>query len=150
MWKHDHMKQQLYSHLLPISKTIQVRQTRHVGQYWRCKDKVTCYVFLWTPTHGCASVGQPARFYINQLCANTGCSLEDLRGAMYDRDRWRESRKSMMAVLHDDDEEYLKLYHSVQIIWFLWRKVTWSYNCLLRIIISYLKPYNCVQTNNCY
>ena len=25
--------------------------------------------------------------------------------------------------------------------------VTLSYNCLLTIIISYLKPYNCVQTN---
>ena len=29
--------------------------------------------------------------------------------------------------------------------------VTWSYNCLLRIIISSnLKPYNCMQTNNSY
>ena len=28
--------------------------------------------------------------------------------------------------------------------------VTWSYNYLLRIIISRLKPCNCVQTNDYY
>ena len=27
---------------------------------------------------------------------------------------------------------------------------TWIYNCLLEIIISYLKSSNCVQTNDCY
>ena len=30
------------------------------------------------PTHGCASVGQPARTYINKFCADTGSRLEDL------------------------------------------------------------------------
>ena len=33
---------------------------------------------------------------------------------------------------------------------FVLRIVTWSYNCLLRIIISYLKPYYYVQTNDYY
>ena len=40
---------------------------------------------------------------------------------------------------------------------FVLRIFTWSYNCLLGIIIiviiiiiSYLKPYNCVQTNDYY
>ena len=28
---------------------------------------------------------------------------------------------------------------------FILRIVTWSYNCLLRIIISYLKPYNSLK-----
>ena len=28
--------------------------------------------------------------------------------------------------------------------------VTWSYNCLLMIIISYSKPYKCVQINSFY
>ena len=32
--------------------------------------------------------------YIHQLCADTGCSLEDLSGVMDDRDRWqKEVRK---------------------------------------------------------
>ena len=34
---------------------------------------------------------------------------------------------------------------------FVWIIVTWSYNCSLRIIIIiYLKPYYCVQTNDYY
>ena len=32
----------------------------------------------------------PARIYIQQLYADTGCSLEDLPGAMEDRDGLRE------------------------------------------------------------
>ena len=47
-------------------------------------------ILLWTPSHGQAKVGGPARTYIQQLCADTGCSLEDLPGAMDDRDRWWE------------------------------------------------------------
>ena len=31
---------------------------------------------------------------------------------------------------------------------FLLRIVTWIYTCLLKIIISYLKPYDCVQKKN--
>ena len=30
--------------------------------------------------------GRPARTYIQQLCADTGCSLENLPGAMDDRE----------------------------------------------------------------
>ena len=41
---------QLHGHLLPISKTIQVRQTRHVANFWGSKDKLMSDVLLWTPT----------------------------------------------------------------------------------------------------
>ena len=34
-------------------------------------------------TYGCTSVAKP---YMRQLCADTGCNLEDLLGAMDDRD----------------------------------------------------------------
>ena len=83
-------KQQLYGHLPPITKTIQVRWTRHAGHCWRSKNELISDILLWTPSHGWAKVGQPARTYIQQLCANTGCSLEDLPGAIDDREAWRE------------------------------------------------------------
>ena len=41
---------------------------------------------LWTPSHWWAKAGRPARTYIPQLCADTGCSLEDLPGVMDERD----------------------------------------------------------------
>ena len=45
-------------------------------------------VLLWTPSHGRAKVGRPARTFLQQLCVNTGCSLEDLPGVMDDTDGW--------------------------------------------------------------
>ena len=41
--------------------------------------------------------GWPARTYIQQLCADTGCSLEDLLGTMGDRDWWQESVREIWA-----------------------------------------------------
>ena len=34
----------------------------------------------WIRTHRCTRVGRPTMTYIYQLCANTGCSFEDLPG----------------------------------------------------------------------
>ena len=47
---------QLYGHLHPITKTIQVRRTRHAGHCWRSRDELIRDVLLWTPTHGRAKV----------------------------------------------------------------------------------------------
>ena len=84
------MKHQLYGHLRLISKTIQVKRTRHVGHCWRSKDELINDVILWNPTYELASVAQPATIYLHLLCTDTGLSLEDLPSAMDDRDRWRE------------------------------------------------------------
>ena len=45
---------------------------------------------MWTPSHGRAGVGRPARPYLQQFCTDTGCSLGDLPNAMGDRDEWRQ------------------------------------------------------------
>ena len=62
----------------PITKTIQVRRTRHAGHCWRSRDELISDVILWTPTHGHAKAGRPARTYIQQLCKDTRCCPEDL------------------------------------------------------------------------
>ena len=89
-WQQHPTKQQLYGHLPPITKTIQVRRTRHTGHCWRSRDELISDVLLWTPTYGWAKAGQPARTYIQQLCEDTGCSPEDLPEAMNDREKWWE------------------------------------------------------------
>ena len=89
-WKQHPTKQQLYSHLPPIAKTIQVRQAKHVGHYWRSWDELISDVRQWTPSYWWAKAGRPSRTYIHQLCADTGCRLEDLSEAMDDRDGWWE------------------------------------------------------------
>ena len=84
-------------HLPPITKTIQVRRTRHAGHCWRSKDELISDVLLWTLTYGQAKVGRSARTYIQQLCEDTGCSTEDLPKAMSDRDEWRERVRDIRA-----------------------------------------------------
>ena len=49
-WRQHPTKQQLYGYLPPIPKTIQVRQTRHVGYCWRSKDELISDILLWTPS----------------------------------------------------------------------------------------------------
>ena len=96
-WRQHPTKHQLYSHLPPIMKTIQVRWTRHAGDCWRSRDELISDVFLWTPTYGQAKAGRPARTYIQQLCEDMGCSPEDLPEAMSDREKWRERVRDIRA-----------------------------------------------------
>ena len=100
-WRQHPTKQQLYGHLPPITKTIQVRWTRHMGHCWRSKDELISDILLWTPSHGRAKAGRQARTYIQQLGAHTGYSLENFPGAMDDRG----SSRSMLAAQHDDDDD---------------------------------------------
>ena len=90
-------RHQLYGHLPPITKTIQVRRTRHAGHCWRSRDELISYVLLWTPTYSRAKAGRPARTYIQQLCEDTGCSPEDLPEVMNDREKWRERVRDIRA-----------------------------------------------------
>ena len=96
-WRQHPTRHQLYGHLPPITKTIQVRRNRHAGHCWRSKDELISDVFLWTPTYGQAKAGRPARTYIQQLCEDTGCSPEDLPEAMNNREKWRERVRDIRA-----------------------------------------------------
>ena len=89
-WRQHPTKQQLYGYQPPITKTIQIRRTRHAGHCWRSRDELINDVLLWTPSHGRAKAGRSARTYIQQLCEYTGCSHEDLPEAMDDSERYRE------------------------------------------------------------
>ena len=96
-WRQHPTRHQLYGHLPPITKTIQVRRTRHAGHSWRSRDEIISDVLLRTPTYGRAKAGRPARTYIQQLCEDTGCSPEDLPEAMNDREKWWERVRDIRA-----------------------------------------------------
>ena len=63
-WRQHPTRHQLYGHEPPITKTIQVRRTRHAVHCWRSRDELISDVLLWTPTHGRAKAGRPVRTYI--------------------------------------------------------------------------------------
>ena len=94
-WRQHPTRHQLYDQLPPITKTIQVRRTRHAGYCWRSKDELISDV-LW-PAYGQAKAGRPARTYIQQLCEDMGCNPEDLPKAMNDREKWRERVRDIRA-----------------------------------------------------
>ena len=96
-WRQHPTRNQLYGHLPSITKTIQVRRTRHAGHCCRKKDELISDVHLWTPAYGQVKAGRPARTYIQQLCEDTRCSPEDLPEAMNDREKWWERVRDICA-----------------------------------------------------
>ena len=83
----------LASHLIN-----QPRRTRHSVLCKWIRDELMSDVLSWASTHGHASVGWSVMSYIHQLCADTGCCLEDLPGAIDGRDGWREGIKWIPAI----------------------------------------------------
>ena len=67
----------------------------------RSRDELISNVLLWTPSHGLAKSGRPARTYILQLCEDTRCSPEDLPEAMNNREEWRERLQGYLCWRHD-------------------------------------------------
>ena len=104
-WRQHPTRHQLYGHLPPITKTIQVRQTRHAWHCWRSRDELIRDVLLWTPTHGRAKAGRPARTYIQQLCEDTDVVLKTCLGQRtIGRSGERGSGISVLPARHDDDD----------------------------------------------
>ena len=96
-WRQHPTRHQLYGHLPPITKTMQVRRTRHAGHCWRSRDELISDVLQWTPAYGQAKAGRLARTYIEQLREDTGCNPEYLLKAMNDREKWRERVRDIRA-----------------------------------------------------
>ena len=120
-WRQHATKQQLYSHLPPIRKTIKTRRTRHAGHCWRSWDELISHVLLWTPSHGRAKAGRLARSYIEQLCVDTECSPEYRPEAMDDREEWRERVRDISAD---------------GVTWWLWWWFVYLYIYLYRLFVA--------------
>ena len=93
-WRQHPTKQQLFSHLPPITKLSKTIRT-----YRTLREKHgRTHVLQWNPSHGRTNAGQPARTYIQQLSEDTGCDPEDLPEAMNDREEWRERARDIVVL----------------------------------------------------
>ena len=102
-WRQHPTRHQLYGHLPPITRTIQVRRTRHAGHCWRSKDELISDVLLWTPAYGQAKAGRPARTYIQSCVRIRDVALRTCqRRWMTGRSGERGSGISVLAARHDD------------------------------------------------
>ena len=87
----------LYNHPSKMNKTT--------GHCWRSKDKLISDVHLWTHSQ-CWLICKTL-----PLIALHGHRIEDLPGAIDDRDRWRERGKCMLALWFDDNDTYHSQYY---------------------------------------
>ena len=109
-WRQHTTKHQLYGHLPPITKIIQVRRNRHAGPCWRSRDELISDVLLWTPL-------MTEQKQDDQL-EHTYSSYVRIRDVVQKtcRRRWtigksgeRGSGISVRAARHDDDDDLLLL-----------------------------------------
>ena len=61
------IKWQVYGHLSTITKTIQVRRTRHAWLSRKSKDELISDILLWIPSHGRRKAERPAWTYIQYI-----------------------------------------------------------------------------------
>ena len=111
--RRQHPTKLLCGHLPPVTKTTQIRRTRHAGHCRRSRYELKSDVLLWTPLHSRAKAGQPARTYIEQLCEDAGCRPEALPEAMNDRKKWRERVRDILT----DGTTMLDLYLQTKKQW---------------------------------
>ena len=136
---------QLYGHLPPITKSIQVRRTRHAGHCWRSKDELVSDVLLWIPAYGQAKAGRPARTYIQQLCDDTGCSPEYLPKPMNDREKWRERVRDIRAGCTTWWWWYMDLGLNI-LLWFIYHKTQPNQTKLMIILFQVLIIVICMHS----
>ena len=104
-WRQHPTRHQLYGHLPSITKTIQVRRTRHAGHCWRSRDELISDVVLWTPTYGRAKAGRSARTSNYVRIRDVALKTCQRRWTI-ERSGERESGISVLAAWHDDDDYY--------------------------------------------
>ena len=79
-------------------KTSNKHQQDIPGTAEKNKDWLLSNWLLCTSMHWYTSVGRPAKTYINQFYANTGCHLEELPIMLANQDWWRDRVEGIHAV----------------------------------------------------
>ena len=95
-------KHQLYSHRPPITKTIQVRRTRHAGHSWWSRDELISDVLRWIPTYGRVKVEHT---YSSSVRIRDVTLKTCRRWWTIGRRGERGSGISVLAAWHDNDDD---------------------------------------------
>ena len=105
-WQQHPTINQLYGHLPPITKTIQVRRTRHAEHCWRSRDEFIRDVLLWTPTHGRAKQDDQHEHTFSSYVMIRDVVLKTFLGRWtIGRSGKRGSGISVLPVRYDDDDD---------------------------------------------
>ena len=110
-WRQHPTRQQLYGHLPPVTKTIQVRQTRHTGHCWRSKDELTSVMYSYGPPHMAEQKqdDQLEHTYSSYVRIWDVALKTCQKRWMIGRSGERGSGISVLMARHDDDDDYIEL-----------------------------------------
>ena len=105
-WRQHPTRHQLYGHLPPITKTNQVRRTRHAGHCWRSRDELISDVLLWTPNMaGQKQDDQHEHTFSNYVRIRYVVQKTCLRGWKIGKSGDSGSGISVLPARHDDDDD---------------------------------------------
>ena len=108
-WRQHPTRHQLYGHLPPIMKTIQVRRTRHAGHCWRSRDELKRDVLLWTPHMAVQKQDDQHEHTFSSYVRIRDVVLKTCLGWWtIGRSGERGSGISVLPARHDDDDTKLK------------------------------------------
>ena len=95
-----------YGHLLPVTKTIKIRRTRHAGHCWRSSDELISDVLLWTPSHGRGKQDVQLKPTYSSSVPIRYVALRIFQKQwIIGRCGERESGISVLIALHDDEDD---------------------------------------------
>ena len=102
----NYTKQQLYGHFPPITKTIQIRRTRHAGTAIEVRTN-TYAIYSCGPLH----MDEKRLYDQLESIYNRPLPVQDVARKTF-RERWtietggeRGSMRSVLAARHDDDDD---------------------------------------------
>ena len=105
-WRQHPTRHQLYGHLPPITKTIQVSRTRHAGHCCRSKDELISDVLLWAPYMAEQKQDDQLEHIYNSYMRLRDVALKtDQRRWTIGRSGERGSGISVLTAWHDDDSK---------------------------------------------
>ena len=111
-WRQHPTRHQLYGHLPPITKTIQVKRTRHAGHCWRSRDELIRDVLLWTLHMAVEKQDDQHEHTFSSYVRIRDVVLKTYLG------RWTKGRSgergsgiSVLPARHDDDDDDEVLWH---------------------------------------
>ena len=89
-----------------ITKTIQVRLTRHVGHNWRSRDNLISDVLLWNPTYGPTKQDDQLEHTYSNYVRIRDAALKTCQSPWtIGRRGEKGSGISLLAPRHDDDDD---------------------------------------------
>ena len=110
-WRQQPTRHQLYVHLPPITKTIQIRRTRHAGHCWRSKDELISDVLLCIPHMAKQKQDDQLEHTYSSYVRIRNVALKTCQKRwMIGRSGEKGSGISMLTTRHDDDDIYIYIY----------------------------------------